>query len=272
MGIDYTVTLEKKLAHISIVLKETAFPGNIGSTARAMKNMGITDLRLINPPRDRREEARALASSAKDLLETATTYRSVAEAVADCQIVVGTTARLGGWRKKVWTPRDIATEFIPDLAPNRMAIVFGPEDRGLVNEDIHLCTHLVRIPTSHLMSSLNLSQAVMVLAYEFYSGLLYHLDEDSSRKAPKYADHKTMEGMFDHLERALHAIEYFSAGNSEYFMLDIRRILNRAKLANGEVALFRGLCRQMLWSAENGTDKKFRRWFEGVEHGLHDPE
>ena len=270
MGNDYSVSMEQKLAHICIVLKETAFPGNVGSTARAMKNMGITDLRLVNPPRDRREEARALASSAKDLLTTAKTYKTVAEAVEDCQIVIGTTARLGGWRKKVWSPRDIATEFIPDLAPNRMAIVFGPEDRGLVNEDIHLCTHLVRIPTSRLMSSLNLSQAVMVLAYEFYSGLIDHLDDDNARKAPQYADRKTMEGMFDHLERALHAIEYFSAGNSEYFMLDIRRILNRAKLANGEVALFRGLCRQMLWSAANGTEKKFRRWFEGVEHGLKD--
>ncbi len=253
-------TPEERLAHVAIVLKEPAFPGNIGATARAMKNMGITDLRIVTPPRDRMNEAYALAQHAGDIIDNAKTFTNLADAVADCHFVVGTTARRGGWRKKLQAPRELLPELAPTLAPNRIALLFGPEDRGLVNEDIVLCTHLVRIPTSKYLASLNLSQAVLVLAYEMFNAV-YALSPQVEQQ-PKYATREHIEGMLAHLEEALDAIGFFAAGNREYFMLDLKRVLNRTRLEIREVAMFRGMARQMLWTAKRSKEFAMKELLE----------
>ena len=266
MTYDSAASPEQRLDNLSVVLVETSFPGNLGAAARAMKNMGLTDLRLVNPPRDRQDEAQALASSARDVLDAARPFRSLEDAVADCAAVVGTTARMGGWRKKLWSPRDLTLELTPLTDRNRVALVFGPEDRGLSNEDIARCTHLVRIPTSRLMTSLNLSQAVLVLSYEFFHAISsLHWGE---RQNPVLATMEQRDAMFDHLQEGLSAIGYFPAGNEDYFMLDVKQMLNRACLERRDVAMLRGMARQMLWTARKSGQYHLLTWLKSVEEQL----
>ncbi len=261
-AIDKGPTAEKRLANVCVVLKEPAFPANIGSAARAMKNMGLTDLRVVNPPRDRNGEAFALAQGGIDLVERMQSHRTLREAIADCGIVIGATARKGGWRKRLSTPKEVVAEAAKTLAENRVAIVFGPEDRGLANEDIIFCTHLVKIPTSPMLSSLNVSQAVLILAYEMFMAV--YAEPDKRRDQPKAATRQEIEGMFDHLREALREVGFFSAGNEEYFMLDIRRMFNRREIETSEATLMRGIARQILWFTRRGKATYMREFLENM--------
>ena len=161
---------------VRVVLVEPRFPENIGMAARACANMGLGGLRLVTPElweAEHQEKALSLATSqGEPLVRGAACFASLREAVADCHVVLGTTARTGGWRRRVLSPAAAGEKIAARLTEGaQAALVFGPEDRGLLNEEIELCTAIACIPTASGAASLNLAQAVLVLAYECFKAV-----------------------------------------------------------------------------------------------------
>jgi tRNA/rRNA methyltransferase len=156
------------LERIRVVLVRPKSSGNVGAVARAMKNTGIGDLVLVAPRRFRPFPANAMAVHAADVLDRMRIESTLAAAVSDASWVVGTTCRPGAYRRRAMTPRDAAAEIVRVAGGHTVALVFGPEDHGLSNEDLKLCHELVTIPTHAGYSSLNVSQAVLVCLYEIF--------------------------------------------------------------------------------------------------------
>ncbi len=231
------------LDNIAIVLVEPLYSGNIGSVCRAMKNMWVDDLRLVHPPLDRNKDAYNMATCARDLLADAKKYFTLEEALEDCQYVVGTTARLGGWRKSTESPRNAAKEILKVAGENKVAILFGSEDRGLSNEHIRFCNSLVTIPTNPDASSLNIAMAVMVMCYELFTAPY----DNSDKHLPKLAEANQVAAMFDEMNDALDKIGFMRPGATDYWMMPIRRLLGRTGLQQNEVQIMRGIFRQMRW-------------------------
>jgi tRNA/rRNA methyltransferase len=180
-------------------------------------------------------------------------YPGLAEALQEFSYVVGTTARTGGQRRVINSPARLARELVAISRENQVALVFGPEDRGLTNEDIRLCHTLVTIPTADF-SSLNLAQAVMVMCYE----LAQAGRQDGGGFSPRMATRHELDGMFDQLRDILVRISFINSENPDYWLNNLRRFFTRLQLRAGEVAIIRGLCRQVDWYAE----KRFR---DGLE-------
>jgi tRNA/rRNA methyltransferase len=240
------------LKNITIVLVRPQFAGNIGSVCRAMKNMGLSRLILVEPEQDPlAPEGRMMATSAKDILERARILPSLEEALLGFRWVAGTSARQGRNRGPFVPPRDISAEIIGHAKSIQVAILFGPEDRGLTNEELAPCHALISIPTHSGLSSLNLAQAVMLLSYELY---LATLGEPSgggltSGGFPKLAEFQKVEGMYTHLEGLLLRIGFLDPKNPKRIMHTLRRIFGRAKLCDRDVAILRGIFRQLEWYA-----------------------
>ena len=155
--------------NIAIVLVETITPGNIGAVSRAMKNMGFSDLRLVNPKRNHlNDEAQKLAHGALDVLEQAKIFSSIEEATSDCTTIVATSHKPIRYKIRSYTAREIGTHLIPLCEKNKAAILFGREDSGLNNEEIKLGSYLVNIPTYREYPAINLSKAVMLICYELF--------------------------------------------------------------------------------------------------------
>ncbi len=230
------------LDRIAVVLVEPLYPGNVGSTARAMKNFGLRDLRLVHPPLDRGNEARRMACGSLDILDNARQVFTLDEALDDIEVVVGTTARLGGWRHSVRTPRQAAPDILELAQNNRVALLFGSEDRGLSNEFIQRCQILLNIPSSPAQSSLNLSHAVLLVCYELFSRRF-----SGEAHTPRLAPAERVEDMYRDLMDALTRINFLRPGNPEYWIMAFRRLLGRTGLTEKEVNLFRGICRQIRW-------------------------
>ena len=207
-----------------------------------MKNMGLHDLRLVHPPLDRKKEAHKLAHGATDVLESARRVFELDEAINDVNFLVGTTARLGGWRTDVTQPREIAPRLCDIARQNKVAILFGSEDRGLSNETIACCQALLHIPTSREHTSLNLAQAVLLVGYEL---MISQFPADA--RSPKLASIKHVEAMFEDLSQVLQMIDFLKPGNPDYWMLALRRLLGRTGLTQSDINLFRGICRQVRW-------------------------
>lgn len=233
------------LDQIRIILVNTTHPGNIGAVARAMKNMGLADLCLVAPKRFPDPEADARASGATDILASATLVDSLEDAIADCHLVVGTSARGRHIPWPIMNPRELAGVVGKVARDTRVAIVFGREDRGLTNEELHRCHHHVQIPTNPDFSSLNVAAAVQVIAYELRM-LHESLDEPS---APKWgtqwdielAQAKELELLFEHLEKTLVDIEFLDPGNPRQLMTRLRRLFLRAVPDKVEVNVLRGI-------------------------------
>ena len=231
------------LKHIAIVLIGTRYPENIGAAARAMLNMGIERLILVDPQNDDPVRVNRMATHAASVVvEKVEKYDNLKEALADFQYVVGTTARLGGQRKVVSSPAKLADKLIPLSEQNRIAILFGPEDRGLSNVDIRSCHTLVNIPTAEF-SSLNLAQAVMVVCYELFR---FSLDKPGEF-APRLANQHELDAMYDQLKEVLMRISFINPDNPDYFMNNLRHFFTRMQLRAKEVQIIRGLCRQVNW-------------------------
>ncbi|NVK40963.1 MAG: RNA methyltransferase [Oceanospirillaceae bacterium] len=233
------------LENIRIVLVNTTHPGNIGGVARAMKNMGLSDLCLVAPKSFPSEVAVARASGATDLLDAACVSETLEEAVADCHLVVGTSARGRHIPWPVIDPRELAgivSEVRPEL---RVAIVFGREDRGLTNDELQLCHHHVHIPANEDFSSLNLAAAVQVIAYELRMMALSERREQAPRWGTPWdielAESGEIERMFDHLERTLVEVEFLDPENPRQLMPRMRRLLLRAVPDKVEVNVLRGI-------------------------------
>jgi len=230
------------LSNIRIVLIQTSHPGNIGSTARAMKTMGLSDLCLVSPKRFPDDEANVMSSNAEDILESAVVVDDLQQAIADCNVVIGTSARHErNLRWDTFEPRHCG-EFVGEcLAESKkVAIVFGRERSGLTNEELSMCHHLVHIPTNPDYSSLNVASAVQILSYECRVGaqdikaVSHELDEEIIS-----AD--DMEGFYQHLEAALVEVEFLDPENPRYLMPRLRRMYGRIKVTRSELSLLRGM-------------------------------
>ncbi len=225
------------------MLHRTRYPENIGAAARAMRNMGLGQLVVVAPERYDAEKALKLAThGARDLIDTMVVADDLEAALGDFAFVVGTTARLGGQRRVYGRPEILARALIPISRANRIAIVFGPEDRGLSNEDIRRCHALVNIPTADF-SSLNLAQAVMILCYELRRAAI----DAPAEATPRLASRFELDGMYDQLRDVLVRISFISHDNPEYWMSRIRNFFTRLELRARDVAIIRGICRQIDW-------------------------
>ncbi|MGA6926376.1 MAG: TrmJ/YjtD family RNA methyltransferase [Desulfosarcina sp.] len=242
--------------NITIVLQHPRYPENIGSAARAMCNMGFTRLIVVNPERWDEERIRRLAThAAGSVVDRIRRVDSLAEALAPFGHVVGTTARLGGQRPVVKSPEGLAHTLVPLSIHNPVAILFGPEDRGLTNDDLKRCHQLVTIPTADF-SSLNLAQAVMLVCYCLSTAAR----ADHPAATPRLAKRIELDLMVDELATTLVEIDYLNPQNPDYWMARIRRFVARLGLRAGEVSLVRGICRKIHAYGE-------RRYAEGVNHG-----
>ena len=237
------------LDQIKIVLVEPSHPGNIGATARAMKNMGLSNLALVSPKRYPSVEATALASGADDLLQTAWVGESIDEALQDCSYIYATTAR---HRKLGWPSCDVrsaATEICARQLESgkKIAVLFGCERVGLDNDTLTRAQTHIYIPTNPAYSSLNLSQAVQLITYELkmaHDGLNPVLPIET-REAP-LASYDIVEGFYQHLETMLTHIHFLDPKQPKMLMGRLRRLFNRAELCEKEVHILRGICKSVL--------------------------
>jgi tRNA/rRNA methyltransferase len=241
------VTKALCIEDIRIVLVRPQGQMNIGSVARAMKNAGLKELALVDPAGPPiHPDARLMAVGAHDILEDALIFTHLADALAECTWVIGTTRRGGKRREGVIDPRQMAAEIAEIIQRNKVAVVFGPEDRGLSNRDLDLCQRLVTIPAHEEYGSLNLAQAVMIVSYEIY---LASQQKKGSTPGKKLATSAELEGMYRHMEEALLRIGFLEQNNPKRMMAVLRRIFSKAQLDPREVQVLRGICRQVNWYA-----------------------
>ena len=242
--------LNDLLANIAIVLVRPQFAGNIGSVSRAMKNMGLSKLILVLPTQDPLSpEARMMATSAVDILEKAEVFSSLEDALAGFRWIAGTSARKGRNRGPFISPRELCPEIIVHARSIPVAILFGPEDKGLTNEELAPCQALISMPTHENLPSLNLAQAVMILCYELYMAILANQVGGPSGPgpSPKLAEFQRVEGMYTHLEDLLLRIGFLDPKNPKRIMHTLRRIFGRANLSDRDVDILRGIFRQLEW-------------------------
>lgn len=239
------IPVDRYLANVAVVLKTPKHPENIGAAARCAMNMGIAKIVMVSDHMPDREKMLAMATHrAAHLIEAMECHADVPTALAPFSYTIGTTARLGRHRRALAHPRDMAREIIPILANNRVALLFGPEDRGLTNEDLQYCNLTTTIPTADF-SSLNLAQAVAILCYELRQGLLQL--EAKPRHVPKLANTHELEGMYEHVDLVLQKANFLRTEDSAYWLRNIRQVLGRVELRAKEVRVIRGVCRQLLW-------------------------
>lgn len=244
------MSLKTKTKNISIVLYKPKYAGNVGSVARAAKNMGISKIVVVGTTDlDREAMEQRSTHLAADVLDQIQYAASIEEALGGFQYIVGTTARLGKARGPFVSPR-AAAQNIADLSQkNKIALLFGPEDTGLANDQLRLCHSVVTIPTSREFSSLNLSQAAMILCYEIFTALPEGGVADKA--VQKLALASELEGMYGQIRELLTNIGFLNPENPEYWMLDVRRFFSRTGLLSREVKMIRGICRQLEWYAFN---------------------
>ena len=229
---------------IRIVLVNTSHPGNIGAVARAMKNMGLSDLCLVQPAQFPAQEADWRAASAQDLLQRARLVNSLDEAIADCQFVIGTSARGRRIPWPVQDPRHCAQRALEaSRGRQQVAILFGREDRGLTNEELQACNLHLHVPTHESYSSLNLAMAVQIVAYELrmqeVAGELPG-DECHGWDGP-FSTAENMERYYRHLEETLVQIGFLDPAAPRQLMARLRRLYNRVRLDEMELNILRGI-------------------------------
>ena len=242
------------LTNIRIVLVSPIYGGNVGSVCRAMANMGLSDLAIAAPREFNMREARSMACAAGALFEGRKQFPTLAGAVADCGLVMGATARLGLYRAHSHSPREIAPRVLEASQLARVALVFGPEDNGLSNEDLALCTQIIQIPSSEGYSSLNLSHAVMVCCYEIFAAAATFVP--SQEKSPE-APSAMRERMFALWREALLQVGFMKEDKAMHMMFGLRRILSRGLLTEDDVRIMIGIARQTLWMAKQQERKGF---------------
>lgn len=240
--------LKAKTENITIVLNKPKYPGNVGSVARCASNMGIKNISVVGNRDLAVEEMKQMATHfAAESVDRIQHFDCLDEAVAKFPYVVGTTSRRGSGRGPVVSPREMAERLIDISQNNNIALLFGPEDMGLSNDDVRLCQLLVTIPTSKNMKSINLSHAVMILCYEIFTARMDPLEMFT----PRMADSAELEGMYGQMKELLLKIGFLNPENPDYWMMHLRRFLSRTSLLSKEVKIMRGICRQLDWYMEN---------------------
>jgi len=231
--------LEYQSMSIRIVLVAPRHPGNIGSAARAMKVMGLEQLRLVAPQEYPSSSADALAAGADDVLAAATVYDDVRSAVADCGLVIGTTARNRELPWRVLEPRAAAEQIVAASSMTAVAILFGAERTGLSNDEIEQCQWLVTIPAAPAYGSLNLAMAVQIVAYELW--LARRASAPINSRSTPLASATEMERFYEHLAQVLEDIDFRDRTGEGYLLARLRRLFNRAVLDQNEVNILRGI-------------------------------
>jgi TrmH family RNA methyltransferase len=224
-------------ALVRIVLIDPSHPGNIGSVARAMKNMAVTDLVLVRPRSFPHAESNALAAGADDILENARVVSTVSEAIADCGFVAGTTSRQRSYYWEFMTPRDVAARINELPAENRTALLFGSEKYGLATDDLQYCNVLVRIPANPDYCSLNLAMSVQLLTYELF--MTREKPRSHMQLEQPLATAGDVEHFYQHLNEVLNEIDF--ADRTGHLLERLRRLFNRAQMDRNELNILRGI-------------------------------
>ncbi len=233
------------LENIRIVMIQTSHPGNIGSAARAMKVMGLSELYLVKPKSSPDKQAVAMSSNAVDILEQATIVETLPEALSGCHLVVGTSARHERTLKwDIQDSRSCGKLVAKQAKSGKVAILFGRESSGLTNEELALCQHLVHIPTNPDYSSLNIASAVQILAYECRLASLDNTHTDNLENTHTEEDWVTaddVEGYFEHLKTVMVELNFLDPENPRYLMPRLRRLYSRSGITRSELNILRGL-------------------------------
>jgi len=238
------VSISERQANIRIVLVNTTHPGNIGGAARAMKNMGLAELYLVQPKEYPAPRAVWRAAGARDVLANATIVESVDEAIADCGLVVGTSARERRIPWPLLNPRECGEKTYLEAEKHKTALLFGREDRGLTNDELQKCHYHVHIPSNPEYSSLNLATAVQVLAYEVRMASL--ADEQGNLPALTEWDQPPvnagdLEYFHEHLATTMADLKFYDPENPKQLLTRMRRLFNRVRMDEMEVSILRGL-------------------------------
>ena len=241
------------LNNVAIVLVRPKFPENIGAAARSAMNMGLSRLILVS---DREPDKEAMAKMATHkalhIIEGMEIHKNLEDALAPFAYIIGTTARRGRQRGSERSPRQLMGELADFLPNNQAALMFGPEDSGLSNDELKYCQAVSAIPTAGF-SSLNLAQAVAIHCYELYHCLIH--DQKDLEPVTRCATSFELEGMFQHVEEALVEINFLEEKNHSYWMNNIRKFLGRMQLTSKESNIIRGICRQFLRYQEHYEDR-----------------
>jgi TrmH family RNA methyltransferase len=242
-------------AAVRFVLVEPMAAGNVGSAARALKNLGFSRLVLVRPQCDRRDgQARMMAVEARDVLEGAELHDGLDAALAGARSVVGTSRRTGRYRRPHYRLDLFSAELARLATAGELAVVFGREDSGLTDRELDRCTHLVHLPAADVYPSFNLAQSVLLVAYELRRAAPGSLPAEPLDPP---AGHDEREAMYRHIAQALLAIGFLQHDTVESMMRRLRRMLGRAAPTAEEVSILRGIARQTLWAARRaGTDGK----------------
>ncbi len=225
---------------VRFVLINTTHPGNIGAAARALKNMGFSRLYLVNPRQFPHEEATARASGADDILNQAHVCSNLDSAIADCSLVIGTSARMRALPWPYISPREAAAKTIMAASHTQVAILFGAEKTGLTNQELERCHYLLNIPANPDYSSLNLAAAVQIMSYELNLALTQDAKVLDWQDSPLATAGET-EGFYEQLEQTLYKLEFVDPNNPRQIMRRLRRLFNRAQLEKTEVNILRGI-------------------------------
>lgn len=235
--------IRANLENIAVILVNPLYPENIGATARACANFGVSNLILVNPKDLTKLPMEAMATKeGKNVLENMKIYPDLPTAIADFNIVIGTTARLGKRRLVHYTPKEIAPTICEYSLNNRIAILFGNERLGLSNEDLFHCNMVLTIPTTE-RASLNVSQAVVIILYEIFQS-----SSTIALKKPDLASQSEIDTMFKLITATLKAIDYIPQEDPLLWLTNIKRFLTSRDLTTREVKIIMGFCRQLLWA------------------------
>lgn len=238
------------LENIRVVLVNTSHTGNIGSAARAMKTMGLSQLYLVDPVQAPDGKSSAMAAGAGDVLGNAVTVATLEEAVSDCGLVVGTSARSRTHSWPMLEPRECGEKMISEVPKYPVALVFGRENNGLTNEELQQCHYHVCIPANPEYSSLNLAMAVQTLSYEVRMAWLNQ--ERIAETEAEYPLNDELERFYDHLESTLQGTNFIVKNHPGQVMTKLRRLFNRARPESAELNILRGI----LSSIDKASGKK----------------
>lgn len=237
-------SLKARKKNITLVLHRPKHAGNIGSVARCAKNMGIGDIIVVTREEPDMERIRQMSTHlALDVVDRIRFVDRLDEALGGFHFIAGTTARTGSMRQPSGHPREVAETLVDVSQKNKVAILFGPEDIGLTNDELRRCHALITIPTSDKLRSLNLSHAVLLVCYEIFLAST----AVPERFKPRLATSAELEGMYEQIKDLFIKIGFINPQNPEYWMLNVRRFLSRAELRSRDVKIIRGFCRQLDW-------------------------
>ena len=227
------------LSNIRVILVGTSHPGNIGSTARAMKTMGLSPLYLAEPRCEVDGQSIALAAGASDILKHLVKVDSLEEAIADCSLVIATSARSRTLDWPMLDPREAGQKLVTEGLTGPVAIVFGRENHGLTNEELQQCTYHVAIPANPEYSSLNLAQAVQIICYE--TRVAHLAQTEAPQVEEEYPLSADLERFFVHLESTLSSTGFIIKNHPGQVMTKLRRLFSRARIESQEMNILRGI-------------------------------